>query len=212
MESIYAKYAKLLVNYSLELKKGDKLLIMSSYLAEDLLKEVFREVLQAGAHPEFRVTLNGTGKMLYDYGSNEQLSYISPVIQYALENYDAYLVILAPFNLKELENITAEKKQIFAMARAELTKTILKRSATGELKSNLCVFPTDAAAQECDMSKSEYEDFVFSACFLYEDDPIAKWRNAEEYQQRIIEHLNGRENIQYLGRDIDISFSTKGRT
>ena len=48
METIYQKYAKLLVHYSLRLKKGDKLLIMSSYLAEELLKEVYREALAAG--------------------------------------------------------------------------------------------------------------------------------------------------------------------
>jgi hypothetical protein len=37
------------------------------------------------------------------------------------------------------------------------------------------MFPTDAAAQECGMSRSEYEEFVYSACFLYDDDPVAKW-------------------------------------
>ena len=38
MHTIYEKYAKLLVHYSLGLKKGDKLLISSTYLAEPLIK------------------------------------------------------------------------------------------------------------------------------------------------------------------------------
>ncbi len=211
MESIYSKYAKLLVNYSLKLKKDDKLLIASSYLAEELLKEVFREALKAGAHPEFRISLNGTEKILYDYGSDEQLRYISPTTQYACENYDAQLMVLAPFNMKELENVSAEKKQTAGMARAELMKTLMNRSATGELNWTLCVFPTDAAAQECGMSRSEYEDFVYSACFLYDDDPVAKWRQVEKDQQRIIDYLAGKEHIRYVGSDIDISFSAKGR-
>jgi leucyl aminopeptidase (aminopeptidase T) len=45
MNTIYEKYAKLLVHYSLGLKKGDKLLISSTYLAEPLIKEVYREAL-----------------------------------------------------------------------------------------------------------------------------------------------------------------------
>jgi len=212
MENIYSKYAKLLVNYSLGLKKDDKLLISSSYLAEDLLKEVYREALKAGAHPEFRIRLNGTEKIFYDYSSDKQLSYISPAIRYALENYDAFLVVIAPFNMKELENIAAEKKQTAGIAMTELKTTVLKRVAAGELNINLCVFPTDAAAQECGMSRNEYEDFVYSACFLHEDDPVARWRNVEKNQQRIVDFLNGKEKIRYVGRDIDISFSAKGRT
>ena len=50
MKSIYEKYAELLVHYSLELRKGDKLLITSTYLSEPLVQEVFREALRAGAH------------------------------------------------------------------------------------------------------------------------------------------------------------------
>jgi aminopeptidase len=61
------------------------------------------------------------------------------------------------------------------------------------------------------MSKSEYEDFVFSACFLNENDPIAKWRQFDTDQHRIVDYLAGKENIRYVGRDIDISFSAKGR-
>ena len=104
MKDIYKKYANLLVNYSLSLKKGDKFHIMSSYLAEDLLKEVYKEALAVGAHPEFQISLNGTKKIFYDCASDEQLGYVSPVIKYVFENYDASLVILAPFNLKELQD------------------------------------------------------------------------------------------------------------
>ena len=211
MENIYQKYAKLLVQYSLGLKKGDKVLIISSYLAEDLLKEVCREALQAGAHPELRISINGADKILYDFASDEQLKYISPAVKYVYENYEAILTILAPFNLKELENIDPAKKQTVSTGRADIFKTLMKRTAEGTLNWNLCVFPTDAAAQECGMSKSEYEQFVYSSCFLNEDDPIAKWREFEKNQQRIVDYLTGKENIRYVGKDIDISFSAKGR-
>ena len=211
MKDIYKKYANLLVNYSLSLKKGDKFFIMSSYLAEDLLKEVYQEALAVGAHPEFRVSLNGTEKIFYDCASDEQLKYVSPVSQHVIENYDALLVVLAPFNLKELQDVAPVKKQIVSIARTGFLKTYLKRVAEGSIKGVSCAFPTNAAAQECGMSKSEYEQFVYSACFLYEDNPVAKWQELEKNQQRVADYLNGKDRIRYAGKDIDISFSTKGR-
>jgi aminopeptidase len=211
MENIFSKYAKLLIQHSIKLKKNDKLLIMSSYLAEDLMKEVYREALKIGAYPEFNISINGTEKIFYDFAGDEQLKYVSPTVKYVYENYEAILRIQAPFNLKELENVDPAKKQTVSLGRADMFKTFLKRVTEGTLNWNFCVFPTDAAAQECGMSKSEYEEFAYSACFLNDNDPIAKWRQLDKDQQRIVDYLADKENIRYLGNDIDISFSTRGR-
>lgn len=211
MKNTYEKYAGLLVHHSLQLKKGDRLLIISTYLAEDLLREIYRESLRAGAYPEFNIRINGADKIFYDTASDRQLKYISPTIKYVYENYDAVLNIAAPFNLKELEGVAPAKKQAASLGRAGIFKTLMQRSAKGKLNWNICVFPTDAAAQECGMSKKEYEDFVYSACFVNENDPIAKWRQFEKKQQRIVDFLDKRKNIRFKGNDIDISFSTRGR-
>jgi aminopeptidase len=211
MKSIYKKYAGLLIHHSLQLKKGDKLLIISTYLSEDLLKEIYLEALKVGAYPEFQIKINSTDKIFYDTANDEQLRYVSPILKYEIENYEAYINILAPFNLKELQNVDPAKKQIFSMSRAEIIKTQMKRAAEGKLNWNLCVFPTDAAAQECGMSKSEYEKFVYSACFLNDDDPVEKWRQLDKEQQQIVDYLAKKDTIRYLGKDIDITFSTKGR-
>ena len=212
MNDIYSKYAKLLVNYSLKLKRGDKVLIRSSYLAEDLVKEVYAEALAAGAHPEMRIALNGTEKIFYDTASEEQLKYIAPTGKYVIENYDALLGIDAPFNMKELQSVEPGKKQMVSIARTEINKIFMARGSAKELKWTGCVFPTDAAAQECGMSKSQYERFVYSACFLYDDDPVAEWQKLESTQQRIVDFLNTKTNIHYANGDVDVSFSTEGRT
>jgi aminopeptidase len=212
VQDIYERYAKLLVNYSLPLKAGDKFLITSSYLAEDLVKAVYEESLAVGAHPELRIGINGTDRIFFDKASDEQLKYVSPLFEYVSKNYDALLNIRAPFNMKELESVDAGKKQTVGMAGAEVKQRILQRGAAGDFNWTLCVFPTDAAAQACGMSRSEYEEFVYSACFLYEDDPVGEWKKLAHRQQRIVDFLDTKEQIRYVGKDIDISFSTKGRT
>lgn len=211
MRDIYTKYAELLVNYSLQVKKGDRFLIQSTYLAEPLLKEIYKAALEVGAHPEFRIGLNGTEKIFYDYATDEQLRFVPPLAEYAYRNYETLLTIISPFDMKELQSIDPGKIQTVRIARGEVNNTIHKRAAKGELNWSLCVFPTKAAAAECGMSLSEYEDFVFRACLLYEDDPIAKWNQLKDNQQRIVDYLNGREKIRFVGKNTDVSFSAKGR-
>jgi aminopeptidase len=208
---IIKKYAKLLVEYSLGLKKGDKFLIQSTYLAEELLKEVYARALAAGAYPEFKISLNGTEKIFFDNASDSQLEYVSGLSRYVYENYDAVLNVLAPFNLKELQNVEAAKKQKHSSARAELNRIFMKRAAAEELRWTLCVFPTNAEAQECGMSLGEYSNFVYDGCFLYEDDPVGCWKKLENDQQKIVDLLNSKKEIHFKGSNVDIRFETTGR-
>lgn len=208
---IIKKYANLLVNYSLGIKKGDRLLMVSTYQAEELLKEVYAQALQAGAYPEFKIALNGAEKTFYDNASDNQLQYISPLTKYVYENYDALLNVIAPFNVKELQNTPAEKKQKASAARAELNKIFMRRAAADELRWTLCVYPTNAEAQECGMSQSEYAEYVFNCCYLYENDPIDCWNKLEADQQRITDLLNTKKEVHFKGTNIDVKFRTDGR-
>lgn len=208
---MYSKYARLIVNYSLGLKKGDKLLIVSTYLAEPLVQEVVKEALLAGAHPEVLVSFNGIGKILYDYASDEQLRHVSPMYGYAVDHYDAFLTIRAPFNLKELEHVDPEKKKITAFAQTAVKQRFMRRASRGTLRWTLCEYPTDAQAQESGLSRKEFEAFVFSACYLDTNDPVAKWNGMRDAQQRVVDRLNGCGRIRFLGEHIDLSFSTRGR-
>jgi aminopeptidase len=211
MQTLMQKYARVLVEYSLKIRKGDKVLVTSTYQAEPLIKEFYRQALQAGANVEFRVGLNGTERIFYENASKEQLGYISPTSKYIYENYDAILNIAAPFNKKELQSIDPTKKQTVSIARTELNKTFMKRSAADELRWTLCAYPTSSAAQESDMSLDEYEQFVYSACFLDKQDPVAEWQQLAERQQKAVDMLNTKTKIRYVSADLDVTFSTKDR-
>lgn len=210
-KSIYEKYAKLLINYSLELKPEEKLIIRGSYLSAPLIKEAYKEALKVGAYPEIMISIGETSKIYYDYSNEKQLKYISPIQKLAVNEYDAFLNIKSSINLKELQNVDPEKKKIASMAQSEISKIFMKRASEGSLKWSLCEFPTYSQAQESGFSLEEYEDFVFSACFLYEDDPVKKWEQIHDEQERIVQFLNKKKNIRYKTKDTDISFSTEGR-
>ena len=212
METILSKYAKLLVHYCLEIQAKDKLYVRSTTLAEPLVREVYRHALRAGAIVEIDLAFREKNRIFLTEAEEHQLSYISPVYKQAMEEFNAYLYIRAPFNLKEDNNVPKGKSKIRSKATQPYSKTYFKRTATRALKRNLCQYPTLAAAQNADMSLEEYEQFVFGACNLFADDPQQEWLNRRKDQQRIVDLLNGRDKVQYKGNGIDITFSTKGRT
>lgn len=211
-KNILSKYARLLVEYCLKLEAGDKLLVMSTYLAEPLLQEVYRQALLAGAHPEFQIGMDSMQRIFFEAAGQEQLQYISPRTKMAFEEYDAILSVMAPFDLRELEGVDAGKKQVSSAARAQLNQTMMARKADGSLDLCICAYPTQALAAEAGMSLDEYADFVYGACYLDEKDPVARWHEIEKKQQVICDYLNGRDEIRFEGPDIDVRFSTAGRT
>ena len=121
------------------------------------------------------------------------------------------LSIDSPFNLKELQNVDPAKKQAVSIARTELNKVFMERSAAGDLRWTLCVHPTNSGSQEAGMSLAEYEDFVYGACFLYDEDPLASWKSLAAKQQRVVDELNKATKIEYKSDDVDVSFSCDGR-
>ncbi len=212
MINILDKYAALLVNYCLDIKEKDKLFIQTTTLAEPLVKAVYKEAILRGAHIEVDMSFAEKNSILINNATELQLSYSPLLYKTAMETFDAYLHIRAPFNLREDQNINAANAKIRSNAMKPLSDTYFRRTANRDLKRNLCQYPTQASAQEAGMSLSEYEDFVFKACNLHMDDPIQAWLNVRQSQQHIVDHLNHCTKVRYVNAQSDIEFSTKGRT
>ena len=213
MRNIISKYADLLVNYCLELNEGERLLVKSTTLAEPLVREVYRSALSVGAIVDIDLTFREQQKILYENSiSNNQLSYISPLFEKAIKEFDAYLYILAPFNLREDVGANPDKKVIRQSALKEINQIYSKRTSSRALKRNLCLFPTLANAQEAGMSLEDYELFVYNACKLFEDNPKDSWLQVRAHQQKIVDFLNSKNHFRFKNNTTDISFSTIGRT
>jgi aminopeptidase len=128
-----------------------------------------------------------------------------------MEEFEAYLFIRAPHNLREGGGGTEHRNDLRNSAMLDVQRTYSERTATRELRRNLCQFPTDAAAQEAGMGLEEYTEFVFNACKLFADDPIAEWLSVRAKQQHVTDHLNSCKTVRYVADGTDISFSTEGR-
>jgi aminopeptidase len=205
------KLAKLLIHYSLGIKKGQKLLIQSTMQAEPLLEAAYKEAILAGAHITNLVGLPNAQEIFYKHASDEQLEYISPLNELVTEEFDAMLNIMAGYNTKALSGVDPQRIAKSRRAGAKLQTRFMERAAAGELHWTLTAYPTNAAAQDANMSLTEYADFVFGAGLLDHDDPVAEWRRIEAEQEKICSFLNTKSELRIVSKDTDISMSIAGR-
>jgi aminopeptidase len=205
------KLADLLVNYSVKVKPGDKVVIQGETTGEPLLKAVFAQVLQAGGHPFVMPTLAGTEEMMYHYGTDEQIKHLPEPFKQVMSTYDVRIYILAESNTKSLSNVEPARTVMRAKSRSELMKIMMQRSAAGELRWVLAPYPTNACAQDAEMSLMEYEDFIYGACLPDINDPIGYWKRFAAWQQKIVDWLKGKQKVHIIGKDTDLRMSIAGR-
>lgn len=212
MSNLWEKYAKVLVDYSVNVQKGELTIIRSdSQLSQPLVKEIYKQVLLKGAYPVVRVGVEGLNEVYIKNASDEQLEYIDPMTKIEYEEAKNLISIGAPLNVKSMAKSDSKKLAKRSSVMRSLSEKMLKRAANGELKWVIADFPTNALAQEADMSLDEYTEFLTKACYLYLDNPVEKWIEIGEKQQKIADYLNTKSKIRIVGEKTDITFNVAGR-
>ncbi|HKS69005.1 MAG TPA: aminopeptidase [Ktedonobacterales bacterium] len=206
-----AKLAHLLVTYSLRLQPGDLLQINTTPLAAPLVREVYREALLAGAHPYTRISLPETQELLLKYGSDAQIGYAPRTTQQEIEDINALLTIWAEVNTRHLSGVDPAKMALLQQGQRAWRRTYFERSASGDLRWCGTQFPTEAAAQDAEMSLLDYEDFVYGAGKLDAADPVAEWQAVHTQQQRIADLLGTKREIRLVAPGTDLTYATDGR-
>jgi aminopeptidase len=206
-----AKLAKVLVHYSVEVQKGQQVLIRTSPIADELSLAVYEEIIKARAHPFITNEVPGTQEAFYKFASDEQLDYVSPITQLIIETFDAYIHLWADYNTRDLSGIDPNRVARSRKAQAAINQKFLNRAAEGTMHWSLTVYPNYAMAQEADMSLRDYAEFVYGAGMLNEEDPVAFWKREGAKQQKLIGWLKGHDKAVLKGSNVDISLSIKER-
>ena len=206
-----AKMAGLLVDCSVAIKAGDRVMVEGDSTSEPLLKAVYEKVLKAGGHPLVLCAPLEIEEIFYRNASDEQLKYVHQPRKLALESYDARIVVWGGANTKALTNVEPSRMAIHRKAQAELLKIVLKRSSTNEFRWVGALYPTNALAQDAEMSLSEYEDFVYGACLPDMADPAGYWRHFSTRQLRVINWLKGKAEVHIKGPETDLRLNITGR-
>lgn len=205
------RMAQVLVQYSLGIREGERLGIRAEPIAAPLVREVAREALAAGAFPEIFLELPGMKTLLLQKGSDEQLSYISDSARLMAEEYETALEISSLENTKAFMGIDPARLAWQNQAQKRIFQAIRSRSQNGTLRRSLTLYPTNAYAQDADMPLNDFEDFFYHACFLDDENPIARWQELSRRQERLVQWLAGKHTVHILGPGTDLTLSIDGR-
>jgi aminopeptidase len=204
--------ARILVNYSTRVTEGDVCVLQSSTAAEPLVQAVYEEVLRAGGLPVVQLTPQEAAAAFYELASDKQLDWLPPTSQWAAENADVRIAIMADANTRELSSADPKRQARVQKARKPLMETSMRRAATGEYRWCVTLFPTHAYASEAGMSLREYEDFYYAACLATDGDPLTAWQRHSDDVTRLGEWMQGKEEVRITAPGTDIRLGVAGRT
>ncbi|MFW9973369.1 MAG: aminopeptidase, partial [Candidatus Odinarchaeota archaeon] len=210
---IYEKLAKIVVEYSLEVKKGHTVYITGPAIAAELFQALNLEIIKAGGHPLIVPSIDGISEAFFKLASDEQLTYVPKPEELIFTEYDCLIEILATYNTRKFSLIDPKKfsKYMGVPKRKELRKIEEERTSAGELKWIVIPYPCNAHAQEANMDLFSYAEFVKKSLFLDRENPIEEWQKMQKKQDLIVEKLDKCKQIQVIGEDTDLSLSVEGR-
>jgi aminopeptidase len=206
------KLADVLVNYSIQVQPGDWVYINSSIVALPLLKEVYQGVLKAGGNPTVNIYQDDLNEIYFREAGESQLDFVSPTLSMLYEQANALIHLRGAENTRALSGVDPKKQARRAQATRGLTETYMDRSAKKELRWVLTDYPCLAFAQEADMSLRDFEDFVYSATYADQEDPVAEWTRIHKEQQKVVDWLAGRKTVTVKSPNADLTLSIEGRT
>ena len=208
------RLAGLICDHSLRLGRGDVVRIDSFDCAAPLMGALARAALDRGANAYADVALSGLSEQLLAEGSEEQISFVAPADWAEIEELDALITIWSDDNTRSLSRVDPEKQSRHLAARRRLSNRRWERISAGEMRWCGTLYPTNAHAQDAEMSLADYETFVFQACHVEreDEDAAAWWRSTSDSLGSRAEALSSARKLRIRGDDTDLTLAVGGRT
>ncbi len=194
------KLAGVLVNYSVRLKKGEKVLIEAIGVSDSLIIEIVKKAYEAGGYPFVNVIDNKIQRALLSGTSEQHLSYWTKYDAYRMDDMDAYIGVRGGDNSYELSDVPADRMSLYSRLyqhpvhherRVKNTKWVVLR------------YPNDSMAQLSGMSTEAFEDFYFDVCTL-------DYRKMDKAMDALKELMDKTDVVRLTGKGTDLTFSIKG--
>lgn len=207
------RLADLICDHSLGLGRGDVLRIDAFECAAPLILAFARAALDRGANAYADVSLSGLSEHLLAEGSDDQISFVAPTDWVEIEELDALVTIWSDDNTRSHSRVDPGRQSRNLAARRRLSNRRWERISAGEMRWCGTLFPTNAHAQDAELSLSEYEAFVFQACHVErgDEDAAAWWRSTAQRLGARADALASARELRIIGEDTDVRLAVDGR-
>jgi aminopeptidase len=215
-DDLLSKYAQVMVRYALNngngINPGDTVFLVGQECTRDLFLAIGREVYAAGGNLITNYQPNNTqatslARYLLQQGSDEQVGFFAePYWRGIVEATDHILFIVSEPDVHYLEGLPAARISRMNSARAPYMKMREEKEGAGKLSWSLCLYGTQSMADEAGLSLEDYWEQIIEACYLRDNDPVARWRQVQAEIESIKDKLDALqiESLHLTGEDLDL--------
>lgn len=195
------KLAHNLINYSVRLQPGEKILIEVFDCEDTIAEELIKAAYEAGGIPFVNMYRSKVQRELLKGMSEEQAELWAKWDTARMNDMDAYISFRGNNNSSENTDVPAERMKIYSTIYSEKVHSDIRVR-----KTKWCVlrYPNEGMAQLAGMSTRAFEDFYFDVCCL----DYAKMQRAMMKLKALMENT---DKVHIKGIGTDITFSIKGQ-
>jgi aminopeptidase len=194
----FDKLAKLLVEYSIRLKRNETVLIEAFDIPDEMTIALIRAVRKAGGVPFAQTYYTRVNRALALEASDRQLNLMASHELARMKKMNAYIAVRGSNNITELSDVPPEKMKLIGRKMRRVQDQRVKKTKWVVLR-----WPTPSMAQLAGMSTEAFEDFYFDVCTL----DYRKLLPGMKALKRLMEKT---DHVQIKGPGIDLRFSIKG--
>jgi aminopeptidase len=194
----FNKLAKLLVEYSIRLKRNETVLIEAFDIPDEMTIALIRAVRKAGGVPFAQTYYTRVNRALALEASDRQLNLMASHELTRMKKMNAYIAVRGSNNITELSDVPPEKMKLIGRKMRRVQDQRVKKTKWVVLR-----WPTPSMAQLAGMSTEAFEDFYFDVCTL----DYRKLLPGMKTLKRLMEKT---DRVQIKGAGTDLRFSIKG--
>ncbi|TXT54580.1 MAG: Aminopeptidase 2 [Candidatus Thorarchaeota archaeon] len=198
MDPRIEEHAKILVEWSTEVKKGDMVVIRATPHSHDLAVAITQQVAKAGGST---VVLMDSEEITYGFykgADDDTLKLLPEHLKSLYEKTDVLIALRSPVNTRATSNVDPKRMMTRNKATQEISEIVMEK------RWCLTVHPCATLAQQGNMSMDEYQDFAYGAMLI-------DWKEASKNMYLIKEHLEKHKDVRFTGPETDLYAKTEGR-
>ncbi|HSH93259.1 MAG TPA: aminopeptidase [Roseimicrobium sp.] len=193
----YAKLAKLLVEYSTAMKKGERILLDMIDVPDEFAVELMRAVRAVGALPFIEMRHSRVTREILRDVTEDQAKEIRDIELRRMKKMQAYIAIRGSANASETSDVPSDRLSMYS----RIIRPVLNYRVN---ETRWCVlrWPTPSMAQAANMSTEAFENFYFDVCTM-------DYRRMGKAMLPLEKRMKKADKVHLKAPGTDLTFSIK---
>jgi aminopeptidase len=194
----YTRLARLLITYSTELKRDDRVLLDMIDVPDEFAVELMRAARRVGATPLIEVRHTRINREIALGTDEKHAALVREIELFRMRKVQAYIAVRGSLNANEGADVPSQQQSLYARALRPLLNYRVNKTKWVVLR-----WPTPSMAQAANMSTEHFENFYFEVCSM-------DYRKMARAMVPLHHRMSRADRVEIKGPGTDLTFSIKG--